>query len=93
MTASGHESGEGDRVTANSHGDLPNEQGIASAVDEISSGPKTMTGPAESDPGETGSGSRTATDLAESESERDVTGSGPKTTTDHAATARGRTAT
>ena len=89
MTASGHESGEGDRVTASERSQRPpDEQGIASAVAVTSSGSKTSTGHAKSDPGETGSGPRTATGLAESESEHDATGSGPKI-----ATARGRTAT
>ena len=91
MTASGHESGEGDRVTANGHDDLLDEQGITSAVGMICSGPKTMTDHVESDLGETGSDPRIATVLPESES--DAIGSGPKTATDHVATARGRTAT
>ena len=90
MAAKGHESGEGDRVTASGHGDLPDEQGIANAPAETGSDPKIATGHAESDPDESGSGPKTATDLAEkpSESERDATDSGQKT-----ATARGRTAT
>ena len=65
MAASGHESGEGDRVTANGHDDLPDEQGIASAVDAIGSGPKTVTGHVESGRGETGSDPRIATNLPE----------------------------
>ena len=52
--------------------------------------PKNVTGHAESEPDERGSGQKTATDLAEtlSESERDQ-----KTAIGHAVTARGRTAT
>ena len=92
MTASGHESGEGSRVSANGHSDLLNEQGIANAVDAIGSGPKTATDHVESDLGETGSDLRIATALPESESERDTIGSGPKTASDHVATARERTA-
>ena len=93
VTARGHESGEGDRMTANGHGDLLDEQGIASAVDAIGSSPKTATDHVESDLGETGSDPRIATALPESESERDAIGSSPKTATDHIATTRGRTAT
>ena len=63
MLASGHESGEGDLVTANGQGDLPGEQGNASAVD--------ATGHVESGLGETGIDPRIATCLPESESERD----------------------
>ena len=77
-------------MTANGHDDLPSEQGIASAVDAISSGPKTATGHVESGLGETGSDPRIATGLRESE--HDVIGCGPKTVTDHIATARGGTA-
>ena len=60
MTASSHESGEGDCVTSNGHDDLPDEQGIANAVDTIGSGPKNATGHVEScsDP-------RVVTDLPE----------------------------
>ena len=65
MTASGHESDEGDLVTANDHDDLPGEQGIAHAVDATGSGQKTAIGH-----GETG--------LPE---KSDATGSGPKTAT------------
>ena len=65
MTPSGHESGEGDRVTANGHDDLHDEQGIASAVDAIGSGPKNATGHVESGRGKTGSDPRIATDLPE----------------------------
>ena len=85
MTASGHESSEGDRVTETGHIDLPDEQGNANAPTKTGSGQKTTTGHTES-----GSGPRTATDLAEttSKSERDETDSGQKT-----ATARGKTAT
>ena len=83
MTASGHESDEGDRVTANGHDDLPGEQGIANAVDGICSGQKTATG---IDP-------RIESGLPESKGECDGIGSGPKTATDHVATARRRTAT
>ena len=93
MIVSGHESDEGDRVTANSHDDLPSEQGIANAVDGIGSGQKTVTGHVESGLGETGIDPRIETGLPESESERDGIGSGPKTATDHFTTARGRTAT
>ena len=93
VAASGHKSGEGDRVTANGHGNLLDEQGIASAVDAIGSSPKTATDHVESDPSETGSDPRIATNLPESESEPNATGSGQKAATDHAATAHGRTAT
>ena len=65
MTASGHESGEGDRLTANGHDDLPDEQGIANAVDRIGSGLKNATGHVESGRGETGSDPKIATDLPE----------------------------
>ena len=92
MTARGHESSEGDRVTANGHDDLPDEQGIASAVDAVGSGPKAATGHVESGLSETGSDPRIVTGLPESESEHDASGSGPKTETDHVATARERTA-
>ena len=90
VAASGHESGEGDRVTASGHGDLPDEQGIATAPAVTGSSLKNATGHTESD-----SGPKTATDLAEtpSESERDATDSGQKTAISHAATSRGRTAT
>ena len=76
-------------MTANGHGDLPDEQGIANAPAETGSDPKIATGPAES-----GSGPKTTTDLAEtpSESECDATNSGQKTAIGPAATARGRTA-
>ena len=84
MTASGHESGEGDQVTANGHGDLPGKQGNANAVG--------ATGRVESGLGETGIDPRLVTVLPESESERDATGSGPKTATGHAVTARRWTA-
>ena len=87
MTASGHESGERDRVTANGHGDLLDKQGIANAVDAIGSGPKTATDHVERDLGETGSDPRIATALPESE--REHNGNGPKTSTDHAVTSRG----
>ena len=78
------ESGEGDRMTASSHGDLPDEQGIANAPAKTSSDLKIATGPDKS-----GSGPKTVTDLAEtpSKSERDATDSSQKT-----ATARWRTA-
>ena len=77
-------------MTASSHVDLPDEQGIANAPVETGSEKKIATGHAESDPGKTESSPRTATGLAEttSESVRDVADSGQKT-----ATARGRTAT
>ena len=87
MTASGHESGYGDRVTASGHGDLPDEQGNTSAVDATGSGPKTATDHVESNPGESGSGPRTAAALPESESEPVATGSSPKTATTHERTA------
>ena len=61
MTANSHKSGEGDRMTVNSHGDLLDEQGIVSAVNAIGSGPKTATDHVESDLGETGSDPRIAT--------------------------------
>ena len=93
MTVSDHESGEEDRVTAKGHDNLLDKQGIANAVDTISSSPKTATDHVESDLGETGSDPRIATALPESESERNEIGSGPKTTTDPVATASGRTAT
>ena len=95
VTASGHEGSEGDCVTASSHGDLPNKQGIANAPAETSSDPKIAIGHAESDPDKSGSGPKTATDLAEtpSKSECEATDSGQKTAIGHAATARGRTAT
>ena len=70
-------------MTTSGHGDLPDEQGNATAVDATSSSPKTAT-----DHVESGSGPRTATVLPESESKPDTTGSSPKT-----ATAPGRTAT
>ena len=91
MTASGHESDKGDRVTANGHDGLTGEQGIANAVDGIGSGQKTATGHVESGLSETGIDPRIETGLSESES--DGIGSGPKTATDYVATARGRTAT
>ena len=74
--------------------DLPDEQGIANAPAETSSDPKIATGPAESDPDESCSGPKTATDLAEipSEGERDVTNSGQKTAIGPAVTTRRRTA-
>ena len=90
VTASGHESGEGDRATTSGHGDLPDEQGIANAPAETSSDQKIAAGHIESDPNEIGSNPRTETP---SESERDVTDSGQKTAIGHAATARWRTVT
>ena len=70
-------------MTANSHDDLPGEQGIANAVDGIGSGQKTVTSHVESGLGETDIDPRIETGLPESESERDGIGSGPKTATDH----------
>ena len=61
MTVSGHMSGEGDLVTANGHGNLLDEQGIANAVDAIGSSLKTATDHIKSDLGETGSDPRIAT--------------------------------
>ena len=92
MTVGGHESGEGYRVTANGHGDLPGEQENANAVGATGSGQKTATGHVESGLGETGIDPRIVTGLPESEGERDATGSGPKTATSHAMTASGWTA-
>ena len=88
-------SSEGDRVTASGHGDFPDEQGIANAPSLTGSDPKNVTGHGESDPDESGSGPKTATDLAEtpSESKHNATDSGQKTAIGHTATARGRTAT
>ena len=94
VTASDHESSEGDCETARGiscgYGDLPDEQGIVNVLAETGSDQKIATSHTESDPVETGSGPRTATDLTEttSESERDATESDPKT-----ATTRERTAT
>ena len=65
MTANGHESGERDRMTVNGHDDLPDEQGIASAVDAIGSSPKTETDHVKSGHSESGSDSRIATELPE----------------------------
>ena len=56
MTASGHESGGGDRVTRTGHDDPPGEQGKANACAGTGSGQKTETGP-----GEAGSSPKTAT--------------------------------
>ena len=61
MTASGHESGGGDRVTGTGHDDPPGEQGNANACAGTGSGQKTKTGPGESDPDEAGSSPKTAT--------------------------------
>ena len=88
MTASGHESNKGDRVTVNGHDDLPGEQGIANAIDRIGRGQKTATSLVES-----GIDPRIETGLPESESERNGIESDPKIATDHVATVRGRTAT
>ena len=55
MTASGHESGEGNRATANGHGDLPGGQGNANAVG--------ATGHVESGLGETGIDPRIVTSV------------------------------
>ena len=76
-------------MTVSDHGDLPDEQGIANAPAETCSDPKIATGPDES-----GSGPKTAIDLAEtpSESERDATDSGQKIAIGPIAIARGRTA-
>ena len=95
MTASGHKSDEGDRVAANGHGDLPDEQGNANAPAETGSCRKTATGHAESDPIGIGIDPKIETDHAEkpSASEPDRTDSGPKTATDPSATAHGKTAT
>ena len=89
VTASSHESDEGDRVTANGHGDLPDEQGNANAPVATGSGQKTATGHSESDPDGIGSDPKTATDHVEtpSASEPDGTDSGPKTATAHGKTA------
>ena len=65
MNASGHESGEGDRVTLNGHNELPDEQGIANAVDAIGFSPKNSTGYIKIGCGETGSNPRIVTDLPE----------------------------
>ena len=64
MTASVHESGEGDRATASGHSDLPDEQGITNTPAETGSNPKIETGPAKSDPDATDSGQKTAIGLA-----------------------------
>ena len=88
MTASGHESDEGNCLTANGRDDLPGEQGMANTVDGIGSGQKTATGHVKSVLGETSIDPRIETGLPESESERDGIGSGRK-----AATTHGRTAT
>ena len=84
MTASGHESDEGDCVTANGHDGLPGEQGNANAVGATDNSQKTATWHVESGLGETGIDPRIVTGLPKSESERDATG--------HAVTARGWTA-
>ena len=77
-------------MTANGHGNLPNEQRIANAPAKTGSDPKIAIGHAESS-----SSPKTVTDLAEtpSESECDVTDSGQKTATSHAATTRRRATT
>ena len=94
MTANGHESGEGDCLTATSHGDLPGEHGIANAPAVTGSSPKTAAGHAESDPDGIGSGPKTETDHAKktSVSELDGIDSCPKTAIDPAATTHGKTA-
>ena len=61
MTASGLESGGGDRVTGTGHDDPPGEQGNGNARAGTGSGQKTETGPGESDPDEAGSGPKTPT--------------------------------
>ena len=93
VTASGHESDEGDRVTARGHSDLPDEQGIANVPTKTGSGQKTATGHTERNPDGISRDPKTKTDQAEkpSVSELDRTESGPKTATDPAATAHGKT--
>ena len=61
MTASGHESGSGDRVTGTDHDNPPGEQGNANARAGTGSSQKTETGPGKSDPDEASSGPKTAT--------------------------------
>ena len=82
MTANGHENGDGDRVTATSHDDLPGEKGTANVRAGTSIGRKTETGHGESGPDETGSGPKTATgrDGKTGGSERDKTVHGQKAT-------------
>ena len=88
---SGHENDEGDHVAANGQDDLPGEQGITNAVDEIGSGQKTTTGHIESGLDETGINPKIETGLPESK--RDGRGSDPKIATNHVTPVRGRTAT
>ena len=82
-------------MTTSGHSNLPDEQGNAHAPAVTGSGLKTTTDHAKSDPGERGSGPRTATDLAEirSESELNENESGQKTAIDPTVTACGKTAT
>ena len=74
VTASGHESGEGDRVTVSGHGDLPDKQGITNAPAETGSDPKTATDlvkkPSESERDATDSGQKTR-DRTREDSNRD----------------------
>ena len=61
VTASSHESGEGDRVTTTGYVDLPGEAGTANTHAMTDIGPKTETSHTESGTGMAGSGQKTAT--------------------------------
>ena len=61
MTASGHESDEGDRVTANGHVDLPGEHGIANAVDGVTGHVESGLPESKSERDGIGSGPKTMT--------------------------------
>ena len=80
-------------MTASGHSNLPDKQGNANAPAETGSGPKTVTGHAESDPDGIGSVPKIKTDHAKkpSASEPDGNDSGLKTATNPAATAHGKT--
>ena len=93
MTASGHESNLGDRVTVTSHSDLPDELGNTHADDVISSSSKNTTGHAESGLGETGIDPRIVTGFPENKSVNAESGSGQTTAIDLDVIAHGNIAT
>ena len=93
MTASGHESDSGERVTASGHSDLLGGQGNAYADDVTGSGQKTATRHAESSHGETGIDPRIETGPPEKESAHVESGNGQKTAIDRDVTAHGQRAT
>ena len=92
MTASGHESDPGERVTASGHSDLPGGQGTRTLNDVTGSGQTTASGHTESGHGESSIDPRIDTSPPAIESVHVERGSGQKTTTACEATTHGQIA-